>query len=180
MAIAATSKWSSLVTTPICRGYSSSSSGKPLVSFVRPHSVQYIILTHRNIDDSPQAYISLSSHPHFNLSLEHYLLRSRPVNTPLCLLYRNDPCIVVGRNQNPWRELDVTRMRELGIKLVRRRSGGGSVYHVSDNDFFSFFLLICKTFPIPLGRTWETQTTLFTLLGKASQGSNMLLWLLGR
>lgn len=77
-----------------------------------------------------QAYISQSSHPHFNLSLEHYLLRSTSAQTPLCLLYRNEPCIVIGRNQNPWMELDVRRMRELGIRLVRRRSGGGAVYHV--------------------------------------------------
>lgn len=77
-----------------------------------------------------QAFISDSTHPHFNLSLEHYLLRTRPPNEPVCLLYRNAPCIVLGRNQNPWHELDVARMRELNIRLVRRRSGGGAVYHV--------------------------------------------------
>lgn len=77
-----------------------------------------------------QAFISNSSHPHFNLSLEHCLLRTRPANEPVLLLYRNGPCIVIGRNQNPWHELDVSRMRALGIKLVRRRSGGGAVYHV--------------------------------------------------
>jgi lipoate-protein ligase A len=69
-----------------------------------------------------------------------FLLRSRPADTPLCLLYRNEPCIVIGRNQNPWNELDVTRMKEMGIKLVRRRSGGGAVYHVSKQCS-----LLCRT-----------------------------------
>lgn len=47
---------------------------------------------------------------------------------------------MIGRNQNPWRELDVSCMRKLGIKLVRRRSGGGSVYHDLGNTNYSFHI----------------------------------------
>lgn len=87
-----------------------------------------------------RAFISKSHHPHLNLSIEHYLLRSQPANVPVAFLYRNQPCIVIGRNQNPWHELDVTRMRELGIRLVRRRSGGGAVYHDLGNTNYSFHI----------------------------------------
>lgn len=74
----------------------------------------------------------------FNLSFEEHLLRSKPNNTPVCFIYRNAPCIVIGRNQNPWKELNIEQMRKRGLALVRRRSGGGAVFHDYGNTNFSF------------------------------------------
>lgn len=45
--------------------------------------------------------------------------------------YRNTPCVVIGRNQNPWKETSPRTLEDMGLPLVRRRSGGGTVYHVS-------------------------------------------------
>lgn len=45
-------------------------------------------------------------------------------------MYRNIPCVVIGRNQNPWKETTPRYLREIALPLVRRRSGGGTVYHV--------------------------------------------------
>lgn len=81
--------------------------------------------------------MSRSTSPLFNLSLEEHLLRVRPSAAPLLFIYRNDPCIVIGRNQNPWKELNVDSMRQNGLPLVRRRSGGGAVYHDLGNTNFS-------------------------------------------
>ena len=59
------------------------------------------------------------------------LFKHKPHHDPLLLLYRDDPCVVIGRNQNPWKEVNMTELRRAGIPFIRRRSGGGTVYHVS-------------------------------------------------
>ncbi|EIW69568.1 hypothetical protein TREMEDRAFT_30736, partial [Tremella mesenterica DSM 1558] len=88
----------------------------------------------------PAAYISTSTDPWFNLSYEDWLLRNTLHNQPMLFLYRNVPCVVIGRNQNPWKETTPRKLKEWGIPLIRRRSGGGTVYHDMGNTNFSIFL----------------------------------------
>lgn len=79
---------------------------------------------------------STSTNPFLNLSLEHYLFKHIKNDRKL-FLYINDPCVVIGRNQNPWRECNLPLLRQLNIPLVRRRSGGGTVVHDRGNVNFS-------------------------------------------
>lgn len=58
------------------------------------------------------------------------LFRHKSPEQPLLLLYRDDPCVVIGRNQNPWKEVNIRASRRTGIPFIRRHSGGGTVYHV--------------------------------------------------
>ncbi|OCF35398.1 lipoate-protein ligase A [Kwoniella heveanensis BCC8398] len=90
--------------------------------------------------DAPVTYISESHDPWFNLSYEDWLMRNTPNNQPVLFLYRNFPCVVIGRNQNPWKETTPHKLREASIPLVRRRSGGGTVYHDMGNTNFSIIL----------------------------------------
>jgi lipoate-protein ligase A len=128
-----------------------------------------------------QIYRSTATDPYLNLSIEHCLFqRSHPDSTVL-FLYANRPCVVIGRNQNPWLEVNLHLLREglppssssptsssssnttseatlstpdvypedpssqpeqqnasstsksTPIALVRRRSGGGAVFHDQGN-----------------------------------------------
>lgn len=57
----------------------------------------------------------------------------------MLLCYINDPCVVFGRHQNPWLECNVHAAEKEGIALVRRNSGGGTVYHDKGNLNLTFF-----------------------------------------
>ncbi|KAJ7248486.1 hypothetical protein C8J57DRAFT_1189735 [Mycena rebaudengoi] len=85
-------------------------------------------------------FISHSTDPFFNLTFEDWLFRHCPPDRPLLLIYRNEPCVVIGRNQNPWKEVNMNALRAKDMPLVRRRSGGGTVYHDLGNTNFSIHL----------------------------------------
>jgi lipoate-protein ligase A len=67
------------------------------------------------------------------LALENYLLLNIPQNQEYLLLYINRPCVVIGRFQNPWVECNLGEMEPSSVELVRRQSGGGTVYHDQNN-----------------------------------------------
>jgi lipoate---protein ligase len=76
--------------------------------------------------------------PRVNLALEEYLLRHLDTHEDILLFYINEPSIIVGRNQNTLEEINHEYVREHGIHVVRRMSGGGTVYHDLGNLNFSF------------------------------------------
>ncbi|KAK7542256.1 uncharacterized protein J3D65DRAFT_664662 [Phyllosticta citribraziliensis] len=102
-------------------------------------------------------FVSTTSDPYLNLSIEAALLARSAAHTAILFTYINRPCVVIGRNQNPWVEVDLARLRRqrspstgranedeaageaaaagiLGdVDLVRRRSGGGAVFHDAGN-----------------------------------------------
>lgn len=85
-------------------------------------------------------FISQSTDVFVNLALEHWLYRNFDFSKHHVLLFwRNDPCVVFGRHQNPWLECNVQAAEKAGIVLARRNSGGGTVYHDNGNLNLTFF-----------------------------------------
>ncbi len=80
--------------------------------------------------------VTLSSHnPYFNLAAEEYFLKHK--EEEFFLLWRNAPCIVVGRNQNTRKEINYEYVVEHQIPVVRRLTGGGTVFHDLGNLNFT-------------------------------------------
>ena len=69
-----------------------------------------------------------------NLAFEESLLR---LDGESAFLWVNDPCVVIGRNQNPYQEVDLAVLESQGIALARRLSGGGAVYQDRGNLNYS-------------------------------------------
>jgi lipoate---protein ligase len=74
--------------------------------------------------------------PFFNLAAEEYFFKNFAGD--LLFLYRNDPSVVVGKHQNTIAEINSSYIDENKIKVVRRMSGGGAVFHDRGNLNFSF------------------------------------------
>jgi lipoate-protein ligase A len=130
------SAWLSNVYQPICVRYNSSISSDQFAQLARRESSKH------------QIYQSLSTDPYVNLSIEHFLLENAPADSSILFLYINRPCVVIGRNQNPWLETNLLALQDdrepdaqgninNGALYVRRRSGGGAVYHDEGNLNYS-------------------------------------------
>ena len=93
--------------------------------------------------------------PYFNLAAEEYVLKN--FSDDVFMLWRNDNAIIVGKHQNTLSEINLDYVKEKGIKVVRRISGGGAVFHDLGNLNFTFIrtgeegnLVDFKRFTLPI------------------------------
>ncbi|KAF9950453.1 Biotin/lipoate A/B protein ligase [Mortierella alpina] len=89
-----------------------------------------------------ETYISKLNDPWTNLAFEEWLFRNSDPATYILFLYRNSKSVIIGRNQNPWKECNLKLMARDGVPFVRRKSGGGTVYHYQEIESGSAFKLI--------------------------------------
>lgn len=79
-----------------------------------------------------------SKDPHFNLALEEYALKYMDPRSDYIILWQNEPSVIIGCNQNTAEEINAKYIKDKNINVVRRLSGGGTVYHDLGNLNFTF------------------------------------------
>ena len=92
-------------------------------------------------DIKKSVFISQSNDIFTNLALEDWIYKNYDfTNHHVLMMWINNPCVVVGRHQNPFAETNVSQLLKNGVELARRNSGGGTVYHDLGNLNCSFFM----------------------------------------
>ncbi|CAI5760511.1 unnamed protein product [Candida verbasci] len=86
----------------------------------------------------PIIFISKLNNPFTNLAIEDYIYNAMPLSHNRLMFYINSPCVVIGKNQNPWQEVNLRVLNDLKIPLLRRFSGGGTVVHDLGNVNYSY------------------------------------------
>ncbi len=81
-------------------------------------------------------YISESKNIYENLAFEEFLVTERIED--VLLFYINEDSVVIGKHQNPWKEVNLNSAKQNDINIARRLSGGGTVYHDNGNINFSY------------------------------------------
>lgn len=88
---------------------------------------------------SLRVILSQCHNPYMNISTENMLFKTtQPSSVHTLYLWQNSKTVIIGRHQNPWKECHLQKMSQDGVSLVRRKTGGGTVYQDLGNLCFTF------------------------------------------
>ena len=83
-------------------------------------------------------YHSNSLNPFFNIAAEEFFFKKK--TSDFFLLYRNNDAVIIGKHQNAFAEANLQEIHKNNIPVIRRLSGGGTVYHDHGNINFTFIV----------------------------------------
>jgi lipoate---protein ligase len=77
--------------------------------------------------------------PYYNLAAEEYFLKTAEVD--IFMTWRNEPSVIIGKHQNALKEINSSFIQKHNLPVIRRITGGGTVYHDPGNINFSFIFI---------------------------------------
>jgi lipoate-protein ligase A len=77
-----------------------------------------------------------NTNPYLNHAIEEYILKK--FEEDCFMLWRNEPCILIGKNQNTLSEINIDYVKKHNFPVVRRMSGGGAIFNDLGNLHFTF------------------------------------------
>ena len=121
--------------------------------------------------DNTQYIHVTSTDPAFNLALEEYVFDRLPRDRQYFLFWQNRNAIIIGKHQNTLAEINETYVQEHGIRVVRRLSGGGAVYHDMGNLNFTWITDAGDSALVDLGKFCQPVAEALRSLGADAQVS---------
>jgi lipoate---protein ligase len=109
------------------------------------------------------------TNPFYNLALEEYLLKN--YTEDIFMLWQNEPTVVVGKHQNTLAEINLPFLESKNIKVARRLSGGGTVYHDMGNLNFTFIINSPEGKMVDFGKYTSSIIEALNLLGVPAQSN---------
>ena len=84
--------------------------------------------------------INTNTDPRFNLAVEEYVLKYLNIDEDFLLIWQNSKCVIIGRNQNPFLEINGSFVNKNHIPVIRRTTKGKAIYHDLGSINFAFVM----------------------------------------
>jgi len=82
--------------------------------------------------------INTNTNPRYNLAVEEYVFKFLNLDDDFLLIWQNSKCVIIGKNQNPFTEINGSFTYKNNIPIIRRSTNEGAIYHDSGNINFAF------------------------------------------
>ncbi|MDE7411631.1 MAG: lipoate--protein ligase [Paramuribaculum sp.] len=108
----------------------------------------------------------------FYLAMEEYLARRTDVADDMFFMWRVEPTVIIGRNQDIYTEVNLEYCRDTGVRVYRRKSGGGCVYADMDNVMLSCVMRSDSSVQSTFSRYTEAVASMLQSLGVDARASS--------